>query len=824
MSKFFSTLYRIVDRFRILPKSSDNVYIIFAFLSYKALSTDIRKFINKWMNNNGHYNIDYMTISDKKADSIKEDLISNTGFFIYPSQLFDNFHLKYHKDILVDVAEIFESFHCPELYRKPIQNISKKLKDYSQHPIMTVAWNEQAFRNEKAHELLNFLADQDIGYLFVEDTDLFDDLVNRRNDMLGSRTDCFIPSFLAKLMVKLLTSENTSYKSIYNPYCAYGSLMIQFHNILIENFYQNPDYLEEKFNKLRFWGTDQNQDALDLCWMNLILNSFHMNQFVLKNADPVIGDAFASSEKFDIIISSYSKDLSIVNQILDHLNNDSMAAILTFPGSLYRNGPDKEIRNKLISQNLISAIIQLPSNTLPGNSIAPCILILSNKPKEKNGVLFINATEECVTEGSNIISDENIKRIVELFSQSKNAPGLSKYVSREEIIENENSLNVSSYIKPEFSIDSNSHNNGSRNWNRTYKFNNSTLTIQFGDITKSEAEVIVSSDDTEISMGGGVSLSILEAGGEFVKEDAQKKLPAMLGDVVVSTAGGLTNQKYIFHCLTIDYDREMSFYKEKLSGLTTMNDYIISHCVEECFRLMQALNIKSIAFPLIGSGIAGIDMNLVAKVMSDSLAELLSHTSNPYQIELFLLDRFGEKKEFDYLSVFEYFGVQEKLIQKERNYLFDDESEVINELEIPNMVQDYPVFISFSDSDWDIVKKLILQVLNKEGIECFAYKKENYAGANYQDKIIHAINHAKVVIFACSNKSMASDEVRNELFYSRSRKKLIIPVKLDSSSTDWYDYNFMQIDYIDPKQMPNAIQKLIKRVKFEINRSSVIKE
>jgi hypothetical protein len=71
---------------------------------------------------------------------------------------------------------------------------------------------------------------------------------------------------------------------------------------------------------------------------------------------------------------------------------------------------------------------------------------------------------------------------------------------------------------------------------------------------------------------------------------------------------------------------------------------------------------------------------------------------------------------------------------------------------------------------------------------------------------------------------LASGEVRDELFYSKSRKKLIIPVKLDSSSTDWYDYNFMQIDYIDPKQMPNAIQKLIKRVKFEINRSSVIKE
>ena len=84
---------------------------------------------------------------------------------------------------------------------------------------------------------------------------------------------------------------------------------------------------------------------------------------------------------------------------------------------------------------------------------------------------------------------------------------------------------------------------------RKYQFNNSSITIIFGDITESVADVIVSSDDTGISMGGGVSKSLLSKGGEFIQRDAQRKLPATVGDVIVSTAGNLENQKYIFHCL-----------------------------------------------------------------------------------------------------------------------------------------------------------------------------------------------------------------------------------------------------------------------------------
>ena len=92
---------------------------------------------------------------------------------------------------------------------------------------------------------------------------------------------------------------------------------------------------------------------------------------------------------------------------------------------------------------------------------------------------------------------------------------------------------------------------------RKYTFNKSTLTVKFDNILDTQAEVIVSSDDCYVTMGGGVSRAILHAGGEVILKDAQKMVPIPLGDVLVTTAGKLEHQKYVFHCITIDKQRSI---------------------------------------------------------------------------------------------------------------------------------------------------------------------------------------------------------------------------------------------------------------------------
>ena len=141
------------------------------------------------------------------------------------------------------------------------------------------------------------------------------------------------------------------------------------------------------------------------------------------------------------------------------------------------------------------------------------------------------------------------------------------------------------------------------NNSRTYKFNNSSLTIKFGNILDTDKEVIVSSDDFMLSMGGGVSKAVLKAGGTAIIDNTLKMAPAEIGDVIVTTAGKLS-QKYVFHAITI------APYKHKRMGMddkewSDLQVYVIKHAVDRCFQLLLALNLKSVAFPCIGAGHAG---------------------------------------------------------------------------------------------------------------------------------------------------------------------------------------------------------------------------
>lgn len=175
---------------------------------------------------------------------------------------------------------------------------------------------------------------------------------------------------------------------------------------------------------------------------------------------------------------------------------------------------------------------------------------------------------------------------------------------------------------------------------RIYKLKNSTLTLVFGNIINSETEVLVSSDDTLITMSGGVSASILKEGGQTIYEDAQKHREGEVGGVVVTTAGKLS-QKYIFHCLTIDKE----YLQETCSGLHVEPEerveYIVRTATRNCFHLLSLLNITSIAFPLIGSGSAHMPYQNVLEFMVDEISDSLYKTNKSLNIELYLYEGNG---------------------------------------------------------------------------------------------------------------------------------------------------------------------------------------
>ena len=356
---------------------------------------------------------------------------------------------------------------------------------------------------------------------------------------------------------------------------------------------------------------------------------------------------------------------------------------------------------------------------------------------------------------------------------------------------------------------------------RKYQFNNSTLTIVFGDIMKSESEVIVSSDDTGISMGGGISGCILKAGGEAIRQDAQKKLPAQLGDVVVSTAGALEHQKFIFHCLTIDHEHKAEVYEGRLSNTEDINNYILQHSVDKCFRLMQALDLNSIAFPCIGAGLAHIPLKKVAEVMAEAISANLCRTQKPYEIELYLYDRNHVLTEMDYIDMFESFAIKSALTryqaQAASGQMPADSISKITDVDIPKREEmQHQVFISYSRKDEEVVKS-IKAILEEYSIPYWIDKEGIFSGENYKEVIVDAIEVAKVIIFVSSANSNASINVVRELGYAVQQRKTIIPVLLDDAQyAKSIRLDIADIDQIEFRDTDQAKKKLVASLAYSL--------
>jgi O-acetyl-ADP-ribose deacetylase (regulator of RNase III) len=144
-----------------------------------------------------------------------------------------------------------------------------------------------------------------------------------------------------------------------------------------------------------------------------------------------------------------------------------------------------------------------------------------------------------------------------------------------------------------------------------YLINYKIFRVIYGDITQQQVEVLVSSDDNLLSMGGEVSSAIAAAGGEEIGQHARKLLPLGLGDVVVTTAGQLS-AKYVFHAVTIDFSRAQRANEDSVRAATL-----------RCMELADALQLRTIAFPALATGVGGFPFESAAEVMTRAVGEYL---------------------------------------------------------------------------------------------------------------------------------------------------------------------------------------------------------
>ena len=256
--------------------------------------------------------------------------------------------------------------------------------------------------------------------------------------------------------------------TICDPACGSGSLLLKFAKVLgKENVRQG------------FYGQEVNITTYNLCRINMFLHDINFEKFNITHGDTLTDPMHWDDEPFDAIVSNppYSikwegdanpllindprfapagvlapkskADLAFTMHMLSWLATSGTAAIVEFPGVLYRGGAEQKIRKYLIDNNYVDAVIQLPPDLFFGTTIATCIIVLK-KSKADNATLFIDASAEFVRGGNkNKITDDQRKKILNAFIERKDIDHFAMLVPNQLIAENDYNIAVSSYIEQE---------------------------------------------------------------------------------------------------------------------------------------------------------------------------------------------------------------------------------------------------------------------------------------------------------------------------------------------------------------------------------------
>ena len=276
----------------------------------------------------------------------------------------------------------------------------------------------------------------------------------------------FTPQEVSRLLVMIVIGHKKKLRRVYDPACGSGSLLLQFKKQMGKNC---PP----------IFGQEKNPTTYNLCRINMFLHGVGFDKFDIKLGNTLTDPKHWDDEPFDGIVSNppYSTkwegdsnpllindprfapagvlapkskaDLAFTMHMLSWLSTDGTAAIVEFPGVLYRGGKEGKIRKYLISNNFVDTVIQLPENLFFGVAIATCIIVLK-KSKADSNILFIDASKEFIHEGNkNKLSDENITHIYNLVDKREQVEHLTALVSNDDVLNNGSNLSVSSYVEPE---------------------------------------------------------------------------------------------------------------------------------------------------------------------------------------------------------------------------------------------------------------------------------------------------------------------------------------------------------------------------------------
>ena len=462
-------IWKIANDVRGSVDGWDFKQFVLGALFYRFISENFTRHME-----GGDDSVDYARMSDNViTPEIKEDAIKTKGYFIYPSQLFANVAktANTNTNLNTDLKAIFDAIESSANGFPSEEDIKGLFADFD--TTSTRLGNTVENKNSRLAAVLKGVEELNFGHFEESEIDLFGDayeflISNYAANAGKSGGELFTPQSVSRLIAQLAMHKQTSVNKIYDPAAGSGSLLLQakkhFDNHIIEE---------------GFYGQEINHTTYNLARMNMFLHNINYDKFHIALGNTLTDPHFGDEKPFDAIVSNppYSvnwigsddptlinddrfapagvlapkskADFAFVLHALSYLSGKGRAAIVCFPGIFYRGGAEQKIRKYLVDNNFVESVISLAPNLFYGTSIAVNILVLS-KHKTENTTQFIDVSGENFFKkvtNNNVLTDEHIEQIMELFDRKEDVAHVAKSVSNTVIADNDYNLSVSSYVE-----------------------------------------------------------------------------------------------------------------------------------------------------------------------------------------------------------------------------------------------------------------------------------------------------------------------------------------------------------------------------------------
>ena len=468
-------IWSIADDVRGAVDGWDFKQYVLGILFYRFISENMSAYFDKAEHEAGDLEFRYANLTDEEAEEdFRPGTVEEKGFFILPSQLFENVvkNASQNQELNTELANIFQEIEKSAIGFKSEDDIKGLFDNLDTRS--NILGGTVLEKNKRLSDILNGINSINFGNFEDNDIDAFGDayeylISNYASNAGKSGGEFFTPQTVSKLLARLVMVGKDKINKVYDPTCGSGSLLLQMKK-------QYEDHILED----GFFGQEINMTNYNLARMNMFLHNINYNNFDIKRGDTLLNPQHLEEKPFDAIVSNppYSvkwvgdgdptlinddrfapagklapkskADFAFIMHSLNHLSNKGRAAIVCFPGIFYRGGAEKTIRQYLVDNNFVEAVIALPDNLFFGTSIATTILVLA-KNKLENKTLFINASKEIKKEtNNNVLTDSNIKHIVELFTNYQSVEYKAALVDNDVIgSEQDYNLSVSTYVEQE---------------------------------------------------------------------------------------------------------------------------------------------------------------------------------------------------------------------------------------------------------------------------------------------------------------------------------------------------------------------------------------